>query len=223
VGVTVIELPVCLDPMKDGSVDHTQEAPAPSEPPDTASFMDAPEQAGSVPVTVIPVGGIDAPGVVEQLRHCVPLQTPESHLTAVGVLQEPFRQVAWAVAYPLEQLGPAPHVVVLDLLVALQTELPVEQSVDPVWQAVLMPSVHDVPAVHALQAPVLSHTPLVVPMVHAVAMGSWLQMPVEHVWHVPQVDAQQIPEIQWPCVHWLSPEQTLPSPMVGVQAPPEPQ
>ena len=82
---------------------------------------------------------------------------------------------------------------------------------------------HEVPGVQALQPPMLSHTPPVVPMVQDVAMGRRLHVPVEHEWHVPQAVAQQIPETQCPCVHWLSPEHGLPSPIVGVQAPPEPQ
>lgn len=50
-----------------------------------------------------------------------------------------------------------------------------------------------------------------------------MQAPVLHEWHSPQALLQQVPETQWPCVHWASPEHTLPSPSVGVHAPPEPQ
>jgi hypothetical protein len=174
---------------------------------------------GVVRERVIPVGGEDR----VQARHCVPLQSPESHLTAPGEAHAPFVHVDWAVAYPAEHDGPAPQAVPLAIFVALHTGLPVEQSVVPVWQAVLMPSVQAVPALQALQVPTLSQTPAVVPMVQEVATGSRLQIPVEQVRQVPQAVAQQTPEIQLLCVHWAFPEQVLPSSMVGVQAPPGPQ
>lgn len=110
-----------------------------------------------------------------------------------------------------------------DLLVALQTAVPDVQSVAPVWHSAFTPSVQELPGVQALQLPVLSHTPLAELLEQAVPMGSRLHIPVEHEWHVPQAVAQQIPDTHWPCVHWLFPEHGLPSPMVGVQAPPEPQ
>jgi hypothetical protein len=116
-----------------------------------------------------------------------------------------------------------PHDGAGDLVVALHTGFPVEQSVAPVWHAALTPSVHELPELQALQAPVLSHTPPVVPMVQEEAVESWLHIPVEQEWHVPQVVPQQVPETQWPCVHWPSPEHGLLSSIVGVQAPPEPQ
>jgi hypothetical protein len=135
----------------------------------------------------------------------------------------PLHAEAFRVVRSLEHEGVAPHVVVEGLLVALHTGFPVEQSVAPVWQSVLMPSVHELPELQALQFPEVSHTPLVEPVVQGVATDTRLHVPVEHEWHVPQVVAQQIPEIQWPWVHWLSPEHGLPSFIVGVQAPAEPQ
>lgn len=188
------------------------------------SVLDWPEQI-VVPVgeTLIAEGFSDAPGGPEQLRHCVPLQVPDAHLSAGCVLQEPLAQVDWGVAYPPTQDGPAPHGVPRGLLVARHTGWPVVQSMAPVWHSVLMPVVHGVPGEQALQVPVLSHTPAVEPMVQAVATGSRLHIPVEQERHVPQVVAQQIPEIQWPWVHWTSAEHVLPSAIVGVQAPPEAQ
>lgn len=137
--------------------------------------------------------------------------------------QEPFEQLPWSVNFPAVQDGPAPHLVAEDLFVALQMRFPVEQSVAPVWQSALTPSVQAAPELHALQVPVASHTPLVVPVMQAVARGTRVHVPVEHELQVPQVVAQQIPETQWPCAHWLSAEHVLPSAMVGAQAPPEPQ
>ena len=88
----MIDSPVCLDPMKEASVDQTQEAPCPNAPPDLLSVIDVPGQI-VVPAPVIPVGCEDAPGGVEQLRHCDPSHAPDVQLTAVGVLQEPLTQV----------------------------------------------------------------------------------------------------------------------------------
>lgn len=80
---------------------------------------------------------------------------------------------------------------------------------------------HAAPDVHALHVPVLSHTPAAeAAVVHDVATGTVLHVPVEHEWQVPQAVAQQTPLMQWPWAHWLSAEQTLPSAMVGAQAPP---
>jgi hypothetical protein len=110
-GDTAIEAPVPTDPVCDEFGYHTQEAPAPSEPPDTVSVLEFPEQIGTAPEMVIAVGGEDAPGGAEQLRHCVPLQTPDVHLTAAGTVQEPFWQVDWSVKYPLAQDGPLPQAV----------------------------------------------------------------------------------------------------------------
>jgi len=86
-----------------------------------------------------------------------------------------------------------------------------------------MPSVQAVPALHALQVPVLSQTPAPDEAVQVVATGTVLHVPVVHWWHAPHVVAQQTPEMQWPWAHWLSAEQVLPSAMVGAQAPPAPQ
>jgi len=83
--------------------------------------------------------------------------------------------------------------------------------------------VHAVPALHALQVPVLSQTPAPDEAEQVVATGTVLHVPVEHEWQVPQAVAQQTPDTQWPWAHWLSAEQVLPSAMVGAQAPPAPQ
>jgi hypothetical protein len=82
-----------------------------------------------------------------------------------------------------------------------------------------MPVVHAAPCVHAVQVPVELHTP----PVQAVATGTILQVPVVQEWQAPQAVPQHTPPTQWPCAHWLSPEHTLPSAMVGAQAPPVPQ
>jgi hypothetical protein len=86
-----------------------------------------------------------------------------------------------------------------------------------------MTSVHPVPALHALQVPVLSQTPAPDEALQVVATATVLHAPVEHEWQVPQAVAQQTPDTQWPLVHWLSEEQVFPSAMVGAQAPPAPQ
>jgi hypothetical protein len=144
-GDTLIEAPVPMDPIWDEFVYQTQEAPAPSEPPDTVSVLEVPEQIGVVPERLIPVGGEDAPGGAEQLRHCVPLQTPDAHLTAVGVVQEPFTQVDWSVKYPPAQDGPLPQLVPLALFPpGTHWADPVEQEIVPaLWQELL--GVHDPP------------------------------------------------------------------------------
>ena len=136
-----------------------------------------------------------------------------------GVIQAPFRQVDWPVAFPAEHDGPAPHRVVEGLLEALQTACPVEQSVLPVWHSALMPDVQDAPGVHALQAPTLSQTPPVEPTVQAVATGTRLHVPVVQEWHVPHAVAQQTPATQLLCAHWLLAEHGLPSATVGAQTP----
>jgi hypothetical protein len=82
--------------------------------------------------------------------------------------------------------------------------------------------VHEPPAAQAAQLPVASQTyPL--PLPQEVPGLSAVQLPVLHEWQSPQAVLQQVPETHWPCVHWAFPEHTLPSAIVGVQAPPEPQ
>jgi hypothetical protein len=82
-GDTVIESPVPMEPLWAEFGYHTQEAPAPSDPPDKVSVLEIPEQIVAPPDNEIPVGGVDAPGDPVQLRHCVPLlQTPDAHFTA---------------------------------------------------------------------------------------------------------------------------------------------
>jgi hypothetical protein len=101
----------------------------------------------------------------------------------------------WAVAFPAVQEGPLPQVVVFDLLDAWHTAFPLEQTVLPVWQSGLG-GVHAAPALHALQVPVLSHTPAVDPFMQVVARGTVLHVPVLHEWQVPQAVAQQTPPTQ---------------------------
>jgi hypothetical protein len=78
------------------------------------------------------VTDVGAAGVVHAWHVVVVLQTPESHGFAVGVMQDPVMQVDWAVSEPAEHEGPAPQAMPLFLLLALQTEVPVEQSTAPV-------------------------------------------------------------------------------------------
>jgi len=54
------------------------------------------------------------------------------------------------------------------------------------------------PALHALQVPVLSQTPAPELLVQAVATGTVLQVPVVHEWQAPHAVAQQTPETHWP-------------------------
>ena len=138
-GDTTIEVPVAMAPLWDEFAYHTQEALAPSEPPDTVSVLEVPEQTGVAPVIVMPVGGEDAPGVVEQLRHWVPLQTPDVHRTAVGTVQEPLWQVDWSVKYPPAQDGPLPQAVPGALFPpGTHWAAPVEQEIVPaLWQGLL--------------------------------------------------------------------------------------
>jgi hypothetical protein len=171
---------------------QTHDALVPSEPPVTVSVTDVPEQSVPVLEAVTPVGAVEE----VQARHWFPLHEPDSQAIAPCVAHEPFEQVPWSVNLPPEQEGPAPHLVVDDLFIALHTGLPVEQSVAPVWHSVLTPSVHEAPELQALQVPVASHTPPAEPAMQDVAMLTRLQVPVEHEWHVPQVVAQQIPETQ---------------------------
>ena len=58
--------------------------------------------------------------------------------------------------------------------------------------------VHAMPALHALQVPVLSQTPAPELLVQAVATGTVLQVPVVHEWQAPHAVAQQTPETHWP-------------------------
>jgi hypothetical protein len=226
-GATVIMAPFPTDPVCDELGYQVHAAPVPSEPPMTDSVTWVSLQIGwavdAATDTMTPVAATDAPGAPVQLTHCVPLQAPDWHITGAGVEQAPFRHVDWAVVFPAVQDGPAPHMVEDDLLLALQTAVPVEQSMAPVWHAVLMPVVHDAPDVHALQVPVLSHTPAADAAIHAEATAERVHVPVVQVWHVPHAVAQQTPETHWPCAHWLFAEHGFPSAMVGAQAPPAPQ
>ena len=169
------------------------------------------------------VAATDAPGVVAQLRHWLPEHAFDWQSMAAGITQAPLTQLPWSVVFPAVQEAAGPHLVVEDLLVALHTGFPLEQSIAPVWHWASTPSVQEAPGVQALHVPVLSQTPAALPEVQAVATGTVLQVPVEQEWHVAHVVAQQMPETQWPCVHWLSAEQALPSATVAVQAPPAPQ
>ena len=144
-GDTTIEVPVPMAPLCDGLVYHTQEALAPSEPPDTVSVREVPEQIVVAPVIVMPVGAAEAPGGAVQLRHCVPLQEPDVHRSAVGTVQEPLWQVDWSVKYPPEQDGPLPQAVPGALFPpGTHWAAPVEQEIVPaLWHGLL--GVHEAP------------------------------------------------------------------------------
>ena len=180
-GDTIIEAPVVMAALWDEFVYQTQEAPAPSEPPDTVSVIETPEQIGVVRERVIPVGGEDAPGVLEQLRHCDPLQTPDVHLTAAGTVQEPLWQVDWSVKYPLAQDGPLPQAVPLALfLPGTHWADPVEQEIVPaLWQELL--GVQEAPWLQTVQLPPM-HTD---PEPQEVKSPTVVHVPVEHEWHWP--------------------------------------
>jgi hypothetical protein len=76
--------------------------------------------------------------------------------------------------------------------------------------------VHVPPAAQGTQLAVASQTfPLPVPQ--SVPGLSAVQVPVLHEWHAPHGVLQQMPDTQWPFVHWASLAQGLPSAMVGVQ------
>lgn len=94
-------------------------------------------------------------------------------------MQAPFKHMPWPVVLPAVHDGAAPQAVEDDLLLALHTGAPVEQSIAPVWHAVLMPVVHAVPAEHALHMPALSHTPGEAPAVHEVPTAERVHVPVE--------------------------------------------
>jgi hypothetical protein len=64
---------------------------------------------------------------------------------------------------------------------------------------------------------------LPVPQLVPLAIG--LQVPVEHELHSPQATLQQMPDTQFPFLHWLgeATEQVSPSSFFGVHVPPDAQ
>ncbi len=132
----------------------------------------------------------------------VQVVVPRSQMLA-GVHDRPAVHPAHV---PLSQTSLVPHVVPFEMLVprSVQAGTPVEQDVDPLWQA--LTGVHTAPVVHALHEP-LSHTslvPHVVPLTASLPVSVHVETPVEHdvvpVWHgligvhdTPAVQALHVP------------------------------
>jgi hypothetical protein len=126
--------PVPNDPVKLELGYHTHLAPDPDprEPFTTESEIDLPLQyrplVGLPPDTEMLVGAVGA----VQATHAVPLQLPESHLFVAPGAHDPLLHVSCFFSWPPVHEGPLPHAVPLFLLLALQTAVPLEQSMAPV-------------------------------------------------------------------------------------------
>jgi hypothetical protein len=91
---------------------------------------------------------------------------------------------------------------------------PVAQDNNPPLQG-LLAGTHELPAAQAPQAPFLQ----TIPLPQSVPLPTGWQIPVEHELQVPQLVWLQMPEMQFPFLHWLSLEQALPSATFGLQTP----
>jgi hypothetical protein len=177
-------------------------------------------QTSFVPHTVpfvacIPVS-VHAGGFVVQSR------VPVSHGLAVGVHMEPVEHITHA---PISQISPVPHELPLATLipVSVQTDTPVEQSVVPVWQALV--GMHGLLAAHAEHIPLLQTmaVPHDVPLPAFIPVSLQMALPVEQsilpAWHA-MAGVQAAPEVHAAA----SPSCVLPSRGFGpsVDASPDP-